>query len=247
MGKHSISNDSKNNGNKKDRRITANTLIIIGAILIVIPGLLWAFATYSQWNDGKEWRKIADKNKLQSTSTTLKKDSLNSNTKARQDTQDKLSAEQIQLQAAKLVDRGLLKPGTSIAYISIPKLNLKLSVIEGESLTNLAKGPIRVSKTARIGDSGSTLISGHRTMYAAPFHNLHKLVVGDEIVIYTKKAIFSYTVKDIQRVKPTDWSYITKDGYPQVVLSTCDPMYSAAKRLLIIAKLRYANPIKNPN
>jgi LPXTG-site transpeptidase (sortase) family protein len=68
--------------------------------------------------------------------------------------------------------------------------------------------------------------------------------IGDEIVLYTKKGVFGYTVKDIQRVDPHNWSYITKAGYPQLVLSTCDPMYSAAKRLLIISKLSYANPVK---
>jgi LPXTG-site transpeptidase (sortase) family protein len=234
---------------KNRKKRIANILIGLGFLLILIPGLLWAYATYHQWQDAKQWQAVVESSKSSETSetpatTTTVKFATNGNVQI-EDKETKMFADADMIKtASKLVDRSRIEEGASIAYISIPKLDLKLNVLEGESWANLAKGPIRVSKTARIGDGGSTLISGHRTMYAAPFHDLHKLAVGDEITVYTKKAVFSYTISEIQRVKPDDWSYITKAGFPQLVLSTCDPMFSAAKRLLIISKIRYAKPVK---
>jgi LPXTG-site transpeptidase (sortase) family protein len=238
----------KNREKSKNRKKRiANILIGLGFLFILIPGLLWLYATYHQWQDAKQWQAVVESSKPSGageTSATAVEFTTNGEVQI-EDTETKMFADADMIKtASKLVDRSRIKEGASIAYIAIPKLDLKLNVLEGESWANLAKGPIRVSKTARIGDGGSTLISGHRTMYAAPFHDLHKLAVGDEITVYTKKAVFSYTISEIQRVKPDDWSYITKAGFPQLVLSTCDPMFSAAKRLLIISKLRYAKPVK---
>jgi sortase A len=210
-------------------------MMVLGVALIAIPAIFWLNATYYQWNETKQWQSLIKSEKLpESQSRTL-------STGVKGQTAD--TTESVQAQAADLVDRGPIKPGENVALLSIPKINLKLSVIEGESWTNLATGPVRVSKTARIGDRGTTLVSGHRTMFGAPFHDLHKIAINDELILYTKKAAFSYEVSDIKRVNPDDWRDITEGGNSQLILSTCDPIYSAAKRLLIISKMRSVQPL----
>ncbi len=203
----------------------ANVLILIGLILVAIPAGLWVNAKYYQWNQSKKWEPltIAHKNNHKVRKMRTAKNSL--------------------INTADLVDGSLIKSGDSIAYLEIPALNLKQTVLEDATWANLARGPVHVSKTAKIGDVGTALISAHRTMYGAPFHNLDSLKAGDKLILYTKKAVFTYTVIEIKKIKPDDWSDIKPDGEPRLVLSTCNPMYSAAQRLLAISRLTGAEKL----
>lgn len=203
----------------------ANVLILIGLILVAIPAGLWVNAKYYQWNQSKKWEPltVAHEDKHKGRKTRTAKNSL--------------------INTADLVDGSPVKPGDSIAYLEIPALSLKQTVLEDAAWANLAKGPVHVSKTAKIGDVGTALISGHRTMYGAPFHKLDSLKAGDKLLLYTKKAVFTYTVTEIKAIKPDDWSDIKPDGEPRLVLSTCNPMYSAAQRLLAISKLTGAEKL----
>lgn len=225
------------NGGTNTGRI-ANIMLSFGLVLVAIPAVFWLNAHYYQWDQAKRWEQLME------TSSGITGSSLwPSNT---QDTKvnkhsnnDTLSASSL----SDLADKTAANPGDSIAYLVIPRLNLRLGIIEGATSANLAKGPAHVSKTAQIGDNGTVLISGHRTMYAAPFHDLHKLAIGNEIVLYTRKAVFTYKVTAIKSVKPDDWSDITPDGEPRLVLSTCDPMFSSTKRLLVITRLAAASDL----
>jgi len=232
---------------KRSRKIksaitkVANVLIIVGLILMAIPAGLWLNAKYYQWSQTKKWQpQIASYS--DDYIRTLRHTKVNQDTASKQPQQS--SGEKGFIDSpADLVDTEPVQPGESVAYLEIPKLGIKLSVIEGEAWSNLAKGPVRVSKTAMIGDKGSVLISGHRTMYGAPFNQLHEIQLEDKIILSTKKALFIYTVVGIKKVSPDDWSDIKPDGEPQLVLSTCEPMYSADKRLLIITRLSEARKL----
>ena len=210
---------------------TANIMLVIGLLLLAIPSGLWLYAHYYQLSEAKKWESTI---KAGSTQTGKKHDNATKTAKNDPKKTDLTS----------LADRGVYSPGQDIAFLIIPKLNLRLSVIEGETWANLAKGPIHVSKTAKLGNNGTVLISGHRTMYSAPFHNLHELAPADKITIYTKRAVFTYEVAQIKQVMPDDWRDVTAKGEPRLILSTCDPIYSAARRLLIISRLIQASPLK---
>ncbi len=215
----------------------ANLMLAVGLICLVVPTGLWLNAKYYQWQEVKKWQPLArisaDSNGLNSDSTK------DGNTKESGSVDTTATAGDI----ADLVTKDAEATGKNIAFIVIPKLDLSVSVIEGETWSNLAKGPARVSKTAQIGAAGTSLISGHRTMYAAPFRDLGRLDIADRVFVYTEQALFVYEVIGIKRVKPDDWSDIKSGGERRLVLSTCDPMYSAAKRLLIIAKLSGAQKL----
>jgi sortase A len=218
---------SNNNLNK-----IANLMLAVGLICLVVPTGLWLNAKYYQWHEVKKWQPVA---RVSADSNGVNSDK----TQADGSVDGSATAGDI----ADLVAKDPEATGKSIAFIVIPKLDLSLSIIEGETWSNLAKGPVRVSKTAQIGAAGTSLISGHRTMYAAPFHDLDRLDIADRVFVYTEQALFVYTVVGIKRVKPDDWSDIKSDGERRLVLSTCDPMYSAAKRLLIIAQLSDAQKL----
>ncbi len=211
----------------------ANAIIIIGLLLLAIPAGFWFNAAYYQWSQSKQWEPLAVR--FSGLNETMAKSERSGSDTGR----NALSGKNTEafIWSPGIVDTSTTQPGAAIAFVNIPKLGLRLTVLEGADWANLAKGPVRVSNTARIGDKGTTLISAHRTMYGAPFHDLHKLEPGDMITVYTKKALFVYTVKTSKKVYPKDWRDIKSEGDPYLILSTCEPIFSAEKRLLIISKL----------
>jgi len=87
------------------------------------------------------------------------------------------------------------------------------------------------------GQPGNAVISGHRTTYGRPFLDLDQLVDGDEIEVETALGISTYAVRDILIVQPTDvWVTDHIDG-AWLTLTTCNPRFSAAERLVIQAEL----------
>lgn len=219
----------------------SNAMLVVGLICLVIPSGLWLNAKYYQWHEAKKWQPIA---RVSADSDPAALVAMKDGKGSPSVTADgSATASDI----ADLVTGSPADPGKSIGFIVIPKLDLNLSVIEGASLANLAKSPSRVTKTAQIGAAGTALISGHRTMFAAPFQDLDKLDIADRVYVYTEQALFVYTVIGIKRVKPDDWSDIKSGVERRLVLSTCDPMYSAAKRLLIIAQLSDAQKLDGAN
>lgn len=215
----------------------SNLMLAVGLICLVVPAGLWLNAKYYQWNEAKKWQPIArvsaDSDRSASVAVKDGDDNIGGSTDGSATAGD----------IADLVADGPAATGKSIGFIVIPKLDLNLSIIEGETWTNLAKSPARVSKTAQIGAIGTSLISGHRTMFSAPFRDLDRLDISDRVFVYTEQALFVYTVIGIKRVKPDDWSDIESGVERRLVLSTCDPVYSAAKRLLVIARLSNAQKL----
>jgi sortase A len=85
-------------------------------------------------------------------------------------------------------------------------------------------------------------IAGHRTTYLAPFRYLNELRPGDPIVVTMPYGKFTYSVQYQRIVKPTQVSVIDDVGYDRLVLSACNPLYSAAQRIIIFARLKAVQP-----
>jgi sortase A len=116
-------------------------------------------------------------------------------------------------------------------------------VVQGTGRDDLRKGPGHIVTSKMPGEAGTFAVSGHRTTYGAPFYNLDRLRKGDEIVIQTKHATYTYKVTSFKIVLPTQVSVLNdvrgKDGklIPQIVLTTCNPKLSARQRLIIFGTL----------
>src|SRR4029077_17470557 len=84
----------------------------------------------------------------------------------------------------------------------------------------------------------TTAIAGHRTTYLAPFRHLDQLRAGSRILLNMPYAHFTYTVVGKRVVAPTNVrAAVGGVGYSRLVLSACTPLFSAAKRLLVFARL----------
>jgi sortase A len=122
---------------------------------------------------------------------------------------------QVDVVAAPLVPADLPLPeyGDPIAQIKIPKIGVDHVVVEGVGLDQLKRGPGHYQETPLPGQAGNSAIAGHRTTYGAPFHNVDKLEVGDQIIVQTMQGEFVYEV-DIANliVKPSQVEVLEDKG-----------------------------------
>ncbi len=134
--------------------------------------------------------------------------------------------------------------GSPIGRIEMPTIGASFVMVDGTDTSDLESGPGFFKETTFPGTDGTTLISGHRTTYLAPFRHIDSLHVGDEIHLEMPYAHFTYTVIGHRVVQPENVHAATADvGYSRLVLSACTPLFSAAKRLLVYARLTRAVPV----
>lgn len=133
-------------------------------------------------------------------------------------------------------DKVVQVPGKAVAIIKIPKIDLNYVVVEGTDTDSLKKGPGHYTKTSYPWeDAGTTAIAGHRTTYGAPFWSLNELRKGDRIVLQTEYGTFEYRMTHSKIIDPSDGSVLEDSKEPTLVLTTCNPRFSAAERLIIFA------------
>jgi sortase A len=136
-------------------------------------------------------------------------------------------------------------PGAVLARIVLPKIGVDQYVVEGVDVDDLRKGPGHYPSTQLPGHEGNTAIAGHRTTYGAPFGSLDQLAVGDEIQLTTVQGTFVYKVTEQLVVDPSQVSVLDPTPDPvhaghdlaTVTLTTCNPKYSAAQRLVVKGRL----------
>ena len=133
--------------------------------------------------------------------------------------------------------------GDAVGRISIPKIDASYDVVQGTDASSLEKGPGHYPGTALPGLGQTVAIAGHRTTYLAPFRHIDELKPGDRIMVTMPYARFTYVVQYHRIVLPTAL-WVTKDvGYDRLVLSACNPLYSAAQRIIVFAKLSQVDPL----
>ena len=147
-------------------------------------------------------------------------------------------------------------PGDPVFRLRIPAIDLSQIVVEGVGIEELKGGPGHYPACRAgfpepfctqldevwPGERGRVIVSGHRTTYGAPFWALNELKPGDDIIAETKWGRFSYKVFDSEVVLPTATDIANPratDGR-EIVLTTCDPRFSAAERLIVFARLEEA-------
>lgn len=127
--------------------------------------------------------------------------------------------------------------GDPIGRIAIPAIGADFVVVQGTDTASLRKGPGHYPTTTFPGLPGTVAIAGHRTTYLAPFRHVDDLKHGDRIVLTMPYGRFTYRVQRTQIVDP-DALWVTRDvGYQRLVLSACHPLYSAAQRIIVFARL----------
>ncbi len=140
--------------------------------------------------------------------------------------------------------QGRAKDGSPVGRIRIPRIGASFVVVKGTDTSDLESGPGIYPETVFPGMAGTTAIAGHRTTYLAPFRHVDQLRSGSVIHLDMPYAHFTYSVVGKRVVAPSDVSAAVGNvGYSRLVLSACTPLFSAAKRLLIYARLIRTVPV----
>jgi sortase A len=128
-------------------------------------------------------------------------------------------------------------PGEVIGRITIPAAGVDWAFVEGVTRSDLTAGAGHMPGTALPGQPGNAVISGHRTTYGAPFLHLDRLAAGDVIMVETATGTHVYQVVETLVVDPgAVWVTGQWDG-AWLTLTTCEPVLSAAERLVVVAAL----------
>jgi sortase A len=140
-------------------------------------------------------------------------------------------------------EQSQVKAGDGIGQIDIPRIGASYTIVQGTDAASLEKGPGHYPGTAFPGMGQTVAIAGHRTTYLAPFKLINELRPGDQIILTMPYGRFTYLVQFTKIVLPTALWVTHNVGYERLVLSACNPLYSAAQRIIIFAKLSNVKPL----
>ena len=128
--------------------------------------------------------------------------------------------------------------GAPLAVLAIPRLNIRVPVIDGTDEFALNRGVGWIAGTARPGQAGNVGIAGHRDGF---FRALKDVSLGDAVELTTRDTSEQYTVDQIVIVKPDDVSVLRPRATTSLTLVTCYPFYfmgSAPRRFIVHAALQ---------
>ncbi len=144
-------------------------------------------------------------------------------------------------------ERRAARTGEAIGRIVISRIGVNDEIVQGTDELSLEKGPGHYPTTALPGLGQTVAIAGHRTTYLEPFRHIDRLARGDRIVVRMPYAEFTYVVQYHRIVDPTAWWVTRNVGYDRIVLSACHPLFSAAQRFVVFARLRAIKPtVRSP-
>ena len=135
-----------------------------------------------------------------------------------------------------------LEEGEAAGRVRIPAIGAKYVVVDGTDPATLRKGPGFFPEAPYPGARGTVAIAGHRTTYSAPFRRIDDLRKGNRVIVEMPYGRFTYEVERTRIVKPDALWVLQRTGYDRLVLSACHPLYSAAKRIVVFARLAKTEP-----
>jgi len=146
--------------------------------------------------------------------------------------------------------------GAGLAVLRIPRFGPDYDkvIVQGVGTEDLKRGPGHYPGSAFPGEVGNFVVSGHRTTYGAPFNRIDELRAGDPIVVQTATNWYVYRVTASEIVQPTAVDVVSpvphhigeKATAAVMTMTTCNPKYSAAQRLIVYASLDSTSPAGTP-
>jgi sortase A len=118
--------------------------------------------------------------------------------------------------------RATPKKGEVLGRIEIPRLGVRVAILQGTSSQTLRLGVGHIEGTALPGEAGNIGIAGHRDTY---FRNLKDIRPNDEITIQTASRLSRYSVDWVQIVAPGDSGILAPSTGSAITLVTCYPFH----------------------
>jgi sortase A len=210
-------------------RVLANVLIVIGALLLADATLtlLWQEPFSSLYTHVEQGR-------LRGRLTQLERTPL---APVERRAIARLPDERRRLAFAARAFAQRTRPGDPLGRIRLPSAGVDDVMVEGTGTGDLSKGPGHYPATPLPGQRGTVGIAGHRTTYGAPYRHLDAVRPGDRIQLSMPYGVFEYRVERTRIVPPTAVWVTDRVAYDRLILSACHPLYSAAQRIVVFARL----------
>jgi sortase A len=227
------------------RHILSIALITAGVLVVADVGITLAYqeplsSIYSSIKQGEkesQLKSIEAEFLTQEDVAEIKQ----ATTEAKQHKDPRVLHENIDRLAQRLVDES--KPGDALGRIEAPGMDgLNMVFVQGTDESSLELGPGHYPETAMPGQGKTVAIAGHRTTYLAPFRHIDSMKPGDKIYLKMPYGTFTYSVQKTEIVDPSDVGIIHDTGYERLVLSACNPLYSASQRYIVFARLVHTEP-----
>lgn len=135
------------------------------------------------------------------------------------------------------VDAFASEPVVEMGTISIPRIDVAMTMYEGIRLPTLDAGPGHWPGSALPGQPGNVVVAGHRTSTHAAFRDLDRLTTGDEIVFEDARGSHVYVVDRVEIVDPTAVWIVDPTDTPTATLFACHPPGSTRERIVVFADL----------
>ncbi len=133
--------------------------------------------------------------------------------------------------------------GEAMALLRIPAFGTtyEIPILSGTDLGILAKGVGHYASTAQPGQVGNFAVAGHRVTHGQPFSRLLELDQGDQVIVETADAVYTYVIDEAPRqltVNEIDtWVLDPVPGKPEspptqplITLTTCQDLFHSPDR-----------------
>jgi LPXTG-site transpeptidase (sortase) family protein len=142
-------------------------------------------------------------------------------------------------------------PNDGQTWIVIPRLHLRMQIVNGVTNDRLALGVGWYTQTKKPGKKGNIGLAGHRTTFPAPFFFLDKIRVADSVILIVDNELHRYEVQANDLGEPYDVvqpdiniRVLADRGFDSLTLTTCTPIGTVEERLIVHAKLMKRIPFE---
>lgn len=142
-------------------------------------------------------------------------------------------------ESGEIIYRDIPQRGERFADLIIPKLDIRLPIVEGTSEKELKKGIGHYRESVFPGEKDNAVLAGHRE---SAFRRIGQLKKGDRIIVETKKeGTFTFAVRKTWITDEDDRTVIVSHDEALLTLITCYPfdwIGAAPKRYIVQAELK---------
>ncbi len=134
-------------------------------------------------------------------------------------------------------------PGDAIALLRIPAFGsgYEVPILNGTDASFLARGVGHYAGSAAPGAVGNFALAGHRVTHGEPFAALLNLKPGDEVVVETQTAVYTYVLDTspgaLTVSEDAGWVLDPVPGHPRerprralITLTTCQDLFHSPDR-----------------
>lgn len=127
---------------------------------------------------------------------------------------------------------------TPIAYMTIPKINLKVVAAEGTDLSILRYAIGHFEDTVMPGEKGNCAFAGHRNFDTGEFFlKLDRLSEGDDIIIKDHDNTYTYKVTKNLTIAPEDTYILQSENEEDATVTLITCTYDGVNRFVVQGKL----------